>query len=156
MGTVRATHLAAEDITYTTTPTTATMNLDVYTQHVPLTQKARFWGNFVSALKGGKDLYAAPEPYVRNSYPSIVEYIPTADSKTKNEFGRLEDLMWRSRRGTSLPPTPVLSEANDRIHTLGYNYCPVHTEIYGSYRNRDRRAVFKNVNMQIAMHSAAI
>lgn len=27
-----------------------------------------------------------------------------------------------------------------RIHTLGYNYCPVHTEIYGSYRNRDRRA----------------
>merc|ERR1711988_1754169 len=70
--------------------TTATMNLDVYTQHVPLTQKARFWGNFVSALKGGKDLYAAPEPHVRNFYPSIVEYIPTADSKTKNEFGRLE------------------------------------------------------------------
>ena len=92
------------------------MNLDVYTQHVPLTQKARFWGNFVSALKGakyaniyanfhakyhscllivecvagGKDLYAAPEPHVRNFYPSIVEYIPTADSKTKNEFGRLE------------------------------------------------------------------
>ena len=28
------------------------MNLDVYTQHIPLTQKARFWGNFVSALKG--------------------------------------------------------------------------------------------------------
>merc|ERR1711988_32350 len=49
--------------------TTATMNLDVYTQHVPLTQKARFWGNFVSALKGGKDLYAAPEPHVRNFYP---------------------------------------------------------------------------------------
>merc|ERR1712203_731188 len=133
MGTVEATHLPAEDITKSTTTTTATMNLDVYTQHVPLTQKARFWGNFVSALKGGKDLYAAPEPHVRNFYPSIVEYIPSADSKTKNEFGRLEDLMWRSRRGTSLP------EANDRIHTLGYNYCPVHTEIYGSYRNRDRR-----------------
>merc|ERR1712038_1587466 len=142
MGTVRATHLAAEDITQTTTPTTATMNLDVYTQHVPLTQKARFWGNFVSALKGGKDLYAAPEPHVRNFYPSIVEYIPSADSKTKNEFGRLEDLMWRSRRGTSPPPTPVLPEANDRIHTLGYNYCPVHTEIYGSYRNRDRRTYY--------------
>ena len=28
------------------------MNLDVYTQHIPLTSKARFWGNFVSALKG--------------------------------------------------------------------------------------------------------
>ena len=36
------------------------MNLDVYTQHVPLTQKARFWGNFVSALKGAKyaNIYA--------------------------------------------------------------------------------------------------
>merc|ERR1711972_218604 len=115
------------------------MNLDVYTQHIPLTSKARFWGNFVSALKGSKDLNAAPEPYIRNFYPSIVETMPGADAKLKNEFGRLEDLMWRSRRGTSLPPTPVLPAANDRIHTLGYNYCPVHTEIYGSYRNRDRR-----------------
>jgi len=116
------------------------MNLDVYTQHIPLTQKARFWGNWVSALKGGKDMCAAPEPHIRHFYPSIVETMPGADSRLKNEFGRLEDLMWRSRRGTSVPPTPVLPEANDRIHTLGYNYCPVHTEIYGSYRNRDRRA----------------
>jgi len=115
------------------------MNLDVYTQHIPLTSKARFWGNFVSALKGSKDLNAAPEPHIRNFYPSIVETMPGADASLKNEFGRLEDLMWRSRRGTSLPPTPVLPAANDRIHTLGYNYCPVHTEIYGSYRNRDRR-----------------
>jgi len=120
--------------------TTMTMNLDVYTQHIPLTQKARFWGNWVSALKGGKDMCAAPEPHIRHFYPSIVETMPGADSRLKNEFGRLEDLMWRSRRGTSVPPTPVLPEANDRIHTLGYNYCPVHTEIYGSYRNRDRRA----------------
>ena len=44
----------------------------------------------VECVAGGKDLYAAPEPHVRNFYPSIVEYIPTADSKTKNEFGRLE------------------------------------------------------------------
>merc|ERR1711963_1070647 len=117
-----------------------TMNLDCYTQHIPLTQKARFWGNFVSALKGSNDLYAAPEPYIRHYYPSIVETMPGADARLKNEFGRLEDLMWRGRRGTSLPPTPVLAEANDRIHTLGYNYCPVHTDIYGSYRNRDRRA----------------
>ena len=28
-----------------------------------------------------------------------------------------------------------------RIHTLGYNYCPVHTEIYGSYRNQAARTV---------------
>merc|ERR1712033_9019 len=98
--------------------TTTTMNLDCYTQYIPLTAKARFWGDFVSSLKGGKDLYAAPEPHIRNFYPSIVETLPGRDSKLKNEFGRLEDLMWRSRRGTSLPPTPVLPEANDRIHTL--------------------------------------
>merc|ERR1711973_301658 len=112
-----------------------TMNLDCYTQHIPLTSKARFWSNFVSALKGSNDLYASPIPHVRTYYPSIVEALPTGDMK-------LEDLMWRGRRGTSLPPTPVLPEANDRIHTLGYNYCPVHTEIYGSYRNRDRRLYY--------------
>ena len=44
----------------------------------------------LDCVAGGKDLYAAPEPHVRNFYPSIVEYIPSADSKTKNEFGRLE------------------------------------------------------------------
>merc|ERR1711872_335197 len=118
-----------------------TMNLDCYTQHIPLTSKARFWSNFLSALKGSNDLYASPVPHVRTYYPSIVEALPTGDMKLKHEFGKLEDLMWRGRRGTSLPPTPVLPEANDRIHTLGYNYCPVHTEIYGSYRNRDRRAI---------------
>merc|ERR1712142_796850 len=116
-----------------------TMNLDCYTQYIPLTSKARFWGNFVSALKGSNDLYANPVHHVRTYYPSIVEALPQGEMKLKHEFGKREDLMCRHRRGTSLPPTPVLPEANDRIHTLGYNYCPVHTEIYGSYRNRDRR-----------------
>merc|ERR1712027_139226 len=91
-----------------------TMNLDCYTQHIPLTSKARFWSNFVSALKGSNDLYASPVPHVKTYYPSIVEALPTGDMKLKHEFGKLEDLMWRGRRGTSLPPTPVLPEANDR------------------------------------------
>ena len=30
----------------------ARMSLDLYTRNIPLTQKARFWGNYVSALKG--------------------------------------------------------------------------------------------------------
>ena len=106
------------------------MNLDCYTQYVPLTTKARFWGNFVSALKGrleppshdfiiivtsgSNDLYASPVPHVRTYYPSIVEALPQGEMKLKHEFGKLEDLMWRNRRGTSLPPTPVLPEANDR------------------------------------------
>merc|ERR1712076_335683 len=97
-----------------------TMNLDCYTQYEPLTSMARFWGNFVSALKGSNDLYASPIPHVRTYYPSIVEALPRGEIKLKHEFGKLEDLMWRNRRGTSLPPTPVLPEANDRIHTVGY------------------------------------
>ena len=108
------------------------MNLDCYTQYIPLTSKARFWGNFVSALKGltalklwlhhwphsksgSNDLYASPVPHVRTYYPSIVEALPRGEMKLKHEFGKLEDLMWRNRRGTSLPPTPVLPEANDRF-----------------------------------------
>ena len=30
----------------------AKMSLDLYTRNIPLAQKARFWGNYVSALKG--------------------------------------------------------------------------------------------------------
>ena len=29
------------------------MSLDTYTRYLPLTQKAQFWGTYVSALKGG-------------------------------------------------------------------------------------------------------
>merc|ERR1712212_1101114 len=32
------------------------MSLDLYTQNIPLTQKARFWSNYVAALKGSQDL----------------------------------------------------------------------------------------------------
>ena len=38
------------------------MTLDLYTRNIPLTQKARFWGNYVSALKGS-DLAIAPSRY---------------------------------------------------------------------------------------------
>merc|ERR1711915_401334 len=120
------------------TPGKSTMSLDLYTRNIPLTQKARFWGNYVSALKGNADLCAGPEPRVINYYPSITETLPPTYPDLRHEFGKLESLMWR-QRATSLPPTPCLPEANDRIHTIGYNYCPVHTEIYGSYRNQARR-----------------
>merc|ERR1711884_111811 len=100
----------------------AAMSLDLYTRNIPLTQKARFWGNYVSALKGTADLCAAPEPRVTNIYPSITETIPPTYSDLRNEFGKLENLMWRQNKAKSVP-TPTLPAANDRIHTLGYNYC---------------------------------
>merc|ERR1712123_75637 len=125
-----------------TDPTTTTMSLDLYTRNIPLTQKARFWGNYVSALKGNADLCAAPEPRVTNWYPSITETVPPTYPDLRQEFGKLESLMWRGRRGTSAPPTRVLPDANNRIHTIGYDYCPVHTEIYGSYRDQAARGVY--------------
>ena len=62
---------------------------------------------------GNADIYAAPEPRVRHFYPSIVE-TPSLAPALKYEFGKLEDLMWRGRRGATPPPTRVLAEANDR------------------------------------------
>ena len=40
-----------------------TMSLDTYTRYLPLTQKAQFWGTYVSALKGG---YLAMSKLVRH------------------------------------------------------------------------------------------
>merc|ERR1712223_1355591 len=117
------------------------MSLDLYTRNIPLTQKANFWGNYVSALKGNADLCAAPEPRITHYYPSVTETLPPAYPGFRHEFGKLENLQWRGRRGASVEPTRVLPDANDRITSLGYNYLPVHTEIYGSYRNRDARSV---------------
>merc|ERR1712130_831772 len=101
-----------------TIPTTTTMSLDVYTQNIPLTQKARFWSNYVSSLKGSQDLRAPDSLLPRTWHPSIIETLP------------------RPRRRGAEPLTPVLPDANDRINSIGYTYCPVHTEIYGTYRAR--------------------
>eukprot|EP00092_Neocalanus_flemingeri_P045752 GFUD01051279.1.p1 GENE.GFUD01051279.1~~GFUD01051279.1.p1 ORF type:complete len:118 (-),score=21.97 GFUD01051279.1:117-470(-) len=117
------------------------MSLDLYTRYMPLTQKTKFWGNYVSALKGNADLCAGPEPRTKIWYPSITETLPPTYPDLRYEFGKLETLMTR-QRGGSVPPTAVLPEANDRIHTIGYNYCPVHTEIYGSYRNKAARGSY--------------
>merc|ERR1712105_492434 len=54
-----------------------TMSLDAYTQNIPLTQKARFWSNYVSALKGSQDLRAPEEPTLRTWHPSIIETLPS-------------------------------------------------------------------------------
>merc|ERR1712243_71152 len=71
----------------------ATMSLELYTRNIPLTQKAKFWGNYVSALKGNADLCAAPEARVLNFYPSITQTIPPTYPDLRNEFGKLENLL---------------------------------------------------------------
>merc|ERR1712218_577849 len=114
-----------------------TMSLDTYTQNIPLTQKARFWSNYVAALKGSQDLRAPDEAALRTWHPSIIETLPSEYPDLKHEFGKLESQMFdRPRRRGADPLSPVLPDARDRIFSLGYNYCPVHTEIYGTYRAR--------------------
>merc|ERR1712241_827022 len=87
------------------------MSLDLYTSNSNLTHKAKFWCNYVGALKGSQDLRAPEEAVIRTMHPSIVETLP-------EDFPGL------------IPLTPVLPDANDRILTPGFNYNPVHTEIY--------------------------
>merc|ERR1712212_778544 len=112
------------------------MSLDLYTQNIPLTQKAKFWSNYVSALKGSQDLRAPEEGRIRNWHPSILETLPSEFPDLKHEFGKLESQMFDRPRTRTYPLSPVLPDARDRIFSLGYNYCPVHTEIYGTYRAR--------------------
>merc|ERR1712126_226212 len=82
-----------------------TMSLDSYTQNIPLTQKARFWSNYVSALKGSQDLRAPEEAVPRTWHPSIIETLPNDFPDLKREFGKLESQMFdrpRRRGGPSL------------------------------------------------------
>jgi hypothetical protein len=118
------------------------MSLDLYTANSNLTHKAKFWCNYVGALKGSQDLRAPEEAVIRTMHPSIVETLPEDFPDLKHEFSRLESQMFdRPKRPGLVPLTPVLPDANDRILTPGFNYNPVHTEIYGTYRNNAKRAL---------------
>merc|ERR1712141_393755 len=113
---------------------TKMVSLDLYTQNIPLTQKAKFWSNYISSLKGNQDL-RANEPNIRNFHPSVVETLPNDYPELKMEFSKLESQMFdRPLRRAYEPLTPVIADANERINTLGYSYSPVDTDIYGRYR----------------------
>merc|ERR1712117_912440 len=113
---------------------TRMVSLNLYTQNIPLTQKAKFWTNYVSSLKGNQDL-RANDPNTRNCHPSLIETLPNDYPELKMEFSKLESQMFdRPMRRAHEPLTPVIADANDRINTLGYSYNPVHTDIYGTYR----------------------
>merc|ERR1712002_676537 len=118
--------------------TVGRMSLDLYTSNIPLTQKAGFIANYVSSLNGSADLHAAPEPHLKIWHSSITETIPSTFPTLRQEFGKLEDIMMNQRSGP-WAPNPVLADARARIYSAGYDYCPVHTEIFGTYRNRDKR-----------------
>merc|ERR1712142_20515 len=118
-------------------------SLDLYTQNIPLTQKAKFWTNYVSSLKGNQDLRAHEAP-LKNRHPSVIETLPNEYPELKMEFSKLESQMFdKPMRRAHEPLTPVIADANDRINTLGYNYNPVHTDIYGTYRPGGGKKVLK-------------
>merc|ERR1712113_486771 len=90
------------------------MHLDLYTSNSALTHKAKFWCNYVGALKGSQDLRAPDDRIIRSIHPSIVETLPEEFPDLKHEFSRLESQMFdRPKRPGLTPLTPVLPEAND-------------------------------------------
>merc|ERR1739848_241970 len=104
------------------------MHLDLYTQNAGLTHKAKFWCNYVSALKGSQDLRAPDQTIFRTIHPSIVETLPDTFPELKHEFSKLESQMFDKPKRPGLTPlTPVLPDAHDRIFSPGYVYNPVHT-----------------------------
>merc|ERR1712086_900330 len=108
------------------------------------TQKAKFWSNYVSALKGNQDLRASDPLTPHIVHPSILETLPDSYPDLKHQFGKMESQLFdRPSRKAQEPLTPVIADANDRIHSLGYSYYPVHTEIYGTYRARAARNIYK-------------
>merc|ERR1712203_1191578 len=78
-----------------------TMSLDTYTQNIPLTQKARFWSNYVAALKGSQDLRAPDEAALRTWHPSIIETLPNEFPDLKHEFGKLESQILTDQGGAA-------------------------------------------------------
>merc|ERR1711862_48885 len=93
------------------------------TQNAGLTHKAKFWCNYVSALKGSQDLRAPEERMLHSIHPSIVETLPETFPDLKHEFSKLESQMFdRPKRPGLTPLTPVLPDAHDRIFTAGYSY----------------------------------
>merc|ERR1712012_1460134 len=85
------------------------MHLDLYTQNSGLTHKAKFWCNYVSALKGSQDLRAPDQTIYRTIHPSIVETLPDTFPELKHEFSKLESQMFDKPKRPGLTPlTPVL------------------------------------------------
>merc|ERR1712110_780726 len=80
------------------------MHLDLYTQNAGLTQKAKFWCNYVSALKGSQDLRAPDQTIYRTIHPSIVETLPDTFPELRHEFSKLESQMFDKPKRPGLTP----------------------------------------------------
>merc|ERR1712029_152884 len=90
-----------------------TMSFDTYTQNISLTQKAKFWTNYISALKGQEGLCAGGEGESLLYYPSVWETVPSECKDLKKEIGKIEG--------------------------RGFTYEPLHTQIYGTFKARTAR-----------------
>merc|ERR1712037_792467 len=101
-----------------------TMSLDTYTQNIPLTQKARFWSNYVAALKGSQDLRAPDEAALRTWHPSIIETLHNEFPDLKHEFSKLESQMFDRPRTRTYPLSPVLPDQETESSAWGTTTAP--------------------------------
>merc|ERR1712029_602341 len=93
-----------------------TMSFDISTQNITLTQKAKFWTNYISALKGQDALCAAGEGESKLWYPSFWESLPPEARDLKKEIGKIEDQML-SRKRAATPLTPLSLRLTTRFST---------------------------------------
>merc|ERR1711872_794997 len=91
------------------------MSVDLFS--MPVGQGARFWSDYMSALKGVQDLHVPEDDHVKTYYPSIMETIPSTHPEIRREFGKLESLILSQPRGKTRL-TPVIGGATDRISYL--------------------------------------
>jgi len=107
--------------------------LDVYTSHIPLTQKARFWSDFVSSLKGEQDLCARDYDRDTTWYPTVKDILPYYYPDRRMEFGQVKSFInVRAQRAWSQPTTRhPLHNSPEPV------YNPIHTNIYGNGRRRN-------------------
>merc|ERR1712003_245231 len=87
------------------------MSVDSFS--MPVGQGARFWSDYMSALKGVQDLHVPEDDHVKTYYPSIMETIPPTHPEMRREFGKLESLILSQPRGKTRL-TPVIGGATDR------------------------------------------
>merc|ERR1711953_1098655 len=97
-------------------------NLDCYTQYEPLTSKARFWGNFVSALKGMTSDTARPQSWnyyqdlrlqrsVRQPHPPCPHLLPLHSGGSAPGRDEAEARVWEAggsdveKQAGDLPPS---------------------------------------------------
>merc|ERR1711934_1148529 len=118
------------------------MHLDLYTSNSALTHKAKFWCNYVGALKGSQDLRAPDDRIIRSIHPSIVETLPEEFPDLKHEFSRLESQMFARPKTESTPSAmPTTPSTLKSMAHSGTTQSAQHCKLF-SFKNQNKTSSY--------------